>query len=460
MSNKCEGSKLNIGQQRKKRYEKGSISIEASIALVAFIFFMISIISLINICRVQTKVGNALHLAALDISHYSYLYEVTGLYDMDVSIQEAGEGASATLTEKAKKADSMIANTETLLTILESDKDTAQKIVNSEIDPTEGIEKIQDSLGEAQLTIQEMEANFDQVAEEARGIAENPILFVKTLAQCGIGEGFDQLKNYMAGVLAKSLMQDHIEAEGTISDADAYLESLGIVDGLDGMHFGASQIYSGEDHADINLVVMYEVKIFPLMTDATMPFAQSASTRAWLNGDADKVDAPAQAEEAEDDTIWNNPNFPRYEEAAELVEDQLDDSGTYIKSEGNHCFGYDTASNIVHDGNSIDIFAKTYRKSDGTMNMTTVKSKIRHHLNKSNKKLHTFKLEDGSDYTLPDEFHLSFVIYVPENASDEEIAAIQQIMDEWAAENPDLPEGLLSRTLKVERIGGDSPKGS
>lgn len=452
---------LNTQHQGRKKWNKGSISVEASIALVAFIFFMISIVSLINICRVQTKVGNALHLAALDISHYSYLYEITGLYDMDVSIQNAGAAANATLTEKAKKADELIANTETLLSILESDKDTAQQIVDRQIDPIEGIEKIEDSVAQGQLTIQEMEANFDQVAEEARGIAENPILFVKTLAQCGIGEGFDQLKNYMAGVLAKSLMQDHIEAGGTIADADAYLEHLGVVDGLDGMHFGASEIYSGDDHADINLVVMYEVKVFPLLSDATMPFAQSASTRAWLMGDADKVAATeTPAEEKTEDTIWDNPNFPRYEEAAELVEDQLDDSGTYIKSRGNHCFGYDEATNVLYDGNTIDVFAKSYVNADGTMNKTTVDRIINDHMDISNKKQKTFTKEDGSTYKLPKEYKVDFVIYVPDNASDEDMAYILKVMEDWAAANPDLPTGVLSRNLHVERIGGDSPKGN
>lgn len=448
-------------QQERKTRSKGSITVEASIALVAFIFFMISIISLINICRVQTKVGNALHLAALDISHYSYLYEVTGLYDMDVAIQKAGDGASETLAEKAKKADALVANTETLLSILESDKETAQNIVNGQVDPTEGIEQIQDAMGDAQLTLQEMNANFNQVAEEARGIAENPILFVKTLAQCGIGEGFNQLKNYMAGALAKALIQDHIEAEGTIADADAYLEELGIVDGLDGMHFGASQIYTGDDHADINLVVMYEVKVFPLLSDSTMSFAQSASTRAWLMGDADKVTATeTKTEEATEDTIWDNPNFPRYEEAADLVADELDDSGTYIKSKSNQCFGYDEGSNTLYDGNSLDVFANSYRTADGSMNLSTVKSKVRAHLNRSNVKLLGFTTEDGEKYTLPDEINLDYVLYVPENTSDEDIAAIEAIIAQWEEEHPELPEGVLTRNMCVKRIGGDSPKGN
>lgn len=62
-----------------RKYEKGNITIEATIALTTFLFMFIMIYSLITICRVQAKIQVALDGTAKEISQYTYLYNITGL---------------------------------------------------------------------------------------------------------------------------------------------------------------------------------------------------------------------------------------------------------------------------------------------------------------------------------------------------------------------------------------------
>lgn len=269
--------------RRNRRYSKGSITIEASISLIVFVFLIISILGLINIARVQTKVGNALHLAAIEISHLSYLYEVTGLYDLDVGIQNAGAGAGTELKNKVKDADKMVKNVENLTGLL-----------NGTISDIKNFEASGDSLSQTyeqgKKEAADLKANFEGEKEKVREVIDNPVKFLETLLQYGIGEGSNAAKNILAGVLAKGLMEEHITAGDVVTDADAYLKKVGVKDGLAGMHFGASSLYSGDEYTDINLVVMYRVNLFPILGDHfTIPIAQSASTRAWLNGDAVKV---------------------------------------------------------------------------------------------------------------------------------------------------------------------------
>lgn len=472
---------MKVQNVKSAKKNRGSITVEASISLIAFVFFIVSIVSLINICRVQTKVGNALHLAALDISHYSYLYYITGLYDMDVSIQSAGSSAGDKLVEKAKGADELLANTETLLGLLENSKEDAENVFSGQEELQTAVENGQANLETGKSTIQDMKGNFSQIAESAKGIADNPIIFLKTLLQYGIGSGFNQAKNFLAGVFAKALMEDHIEVDGTITDADAYLERLGVVDGLDGMHFGASQLYSGSDHADINLVVMYEVRIFPLFTKLTVPFAQSASTRAWLMGDAEHVQAEAteskpeqtkeedpkeeseeeqeeEPEEEPEEGIWRQGNFERYRTLSLMIAEEQSADGHYVKAndEGNPYFGHNDVTNTLYMGNSIDIFAKSYRKADGSFNANSLKDRIFGHLDRANTYKQSFVMEGGGVYNLPEEVNVDYVLYIPDNASEEEIQALQGLIDEWKASHPDTGDGISSLNISIQKIGGES----
>ena len=62
--------------------ENGVVFIEATIALTAFMFFVVTLLSIVNVCYAQAKIGTALNETAKELSEYSYLYAVTGLNDL------------------------------------------------------------------------------------------------------------------------------------------------------------------------------------------------------------------------------------------------------------------------------------------------------------------------------------------------------------------------------------------
>ena len=270
---------------KSRNRQKGSVSVEATLSLTIFVFFMISLVCLINVCRVQSKVSNALHLAAMDISNISYLYYITGMYDADTAIQTAAKEASGKLVEKIKPVDDVLDNTETLFGLIGSGGTLAVETVKNPSQIGDTLDELRRMKEEGNSEVDALKSNFGSIQEQAKDIAKDPAGFVKLMVQSGIGEGMDVVKNLLAGVFAKSLMEEHISAGDTVGDVDAYLKSLGVEDGLSGMSFMASSLFAGDDNTDINLVVMYRVNIFPLFNLPTIPFAQSASTRAWLSGD-------------------------------------------------------------------------------------------------------------------------------------------------------------------------------
>lgn len=59
---------------RKLKSESGSVTVEATISLSAFMFAIVTILTIINICIVQARVSYAINTTAKEISQYSYLY--------------------------------------------------------------------------------------------------------------------------------------------------------------------------------------------------------------------------------------------------------------------------------------------------------------------------------------------------------------------------------------------------
>ncbi len=66
------------------REESGTIIAEASIVMTTFLMFVVSVLFLINVCRLQLRVSVALNQTALQVSESSYLNKLTG-FDMQFS---------------------------------------------------------------------------------------------------------------------------------------------------------------------------------------------------------------------------------------------------------------------------------------------------------------------------------------------------------------------------------------
>ena len=70
--------------------ERGSVTIEAIISLSAFMFAIVTMMTIVNICIVQAKIAYAINTTAKEISQYSYLYALTGINDREGEVAESG----------------------------------------------------------------------------------------------------------------------------------------------------------------------------------------------------------------------------------------------------------------------------------------------------------------------------------------------------------------------------------
>ena len=77
--------------KNRKKKEKGSITLEASIFLVIFIVFYLAMMDLIQIARAQVVLQYAANEAAREISQYSYVLTKLGIVDKRVSTSTQAE---------------------------------------------------------------------------------------------------------------------------------------------------------------------------------------------------------------------------------------------------------------------------------------------------------------------------------------------------------------------------------
>lgn len=86
-------------QRKKETSEQGAITVEATISLTAFMFMIVTVLTIVNICVVQTKMGTAIHCAAKELSQYSYLYALTGIPESQKKLNDATAETKKTTNE-------------------------------------------------------------------------------------------------------------------------------------------------------------------------------------------------------------------------------------------------------------------------------------------------------------------------------------------------------------------------
>lgn len=234
--------------------ENGYIVIETIGAFIPFVFLIVSILSLINIVTLQSRVHYALTQSANTLSMYSYTLEVTGVAKNLV-----------TMGNKANK-------------------------VTKEID---GMKDDISAVFTGLNGLSGAEAVVDRASGWATSAGENPTEALQGLLNCAMAEGS---KAAFSG-LARSIVSGYL-ANGDMT-GDEYLKSVNVIGGLDGLIFYDFDLFdinsTGENDSvlidkdgNVKLVVRYDVEykfgILPLPFNPKLSITQSVKTKAWLNG--------------------------------------------------------------------------------------------------------------------------------------------------------------------------------
>ena len=274
---------------RCRRARRGSVTIEACISVVAFLFVMLAILFLINISRAQMLLQAAVDKAALEISQYMYLYKVSGLYDADITVQKQGQQAEDTASAAVNNAENLAAGLSALSDGIQKGGSQIGKDISSGDLPAL-FQTVKTAVSENKDAVQEIKANAGGLRDIFTEIKGDPVQFLKNVAALGVSAMGNEAKSFLFSLLAQALVEESLTAPS--ETADARLRALGVVDGVDGLDFSHTMVLdthaaSATPAQDVNIVVLYQVKLMPyLQVSFTRTFAQSASVRCWLGGDA------------------------------------------------------------------------------------------------------------------------------------------------------------------------------
>lgn len=253
-----------------KKDENGYIVVETIGSFIMFVFFMLSIISLINIVVVQARTHYAITQAANTVSMYTYALCLTGVTD---GLQGMDEKSSEAIDE----ANTMIENVDTLFGTLDS---ISQDGFNSD--------KFDQGYESA-----------ENIVEQGKGLIEDPKGTLKLL----LGYGGNEIAKQLFSLVVKPVVKNYL-ANGE-QTADEYLRGFNVIDGVDGLKFNDIDIQNPEldnfvsestdskfidKDGNITIVMSYDIDLklgaLPLPFEK-LEIVQTAKTKSWLKGNGD-----------------------------------------------------------------------------------------------------------------------------------------------------------------------------
>lgn len=273
--------------------EKGAIVVEATVSLTAFIFAIFTILSLVNVCFIQAKIGVALNTAAKEISQYSYLYYALGVNNLESEFHK-GTGNSEQLAK----------NTIDGIGVFMDSFDQAKEGME-----TYDFDAMKEAADNSLETVDSLSTQYGDA------IGDDPKAFILGMAKMAADQGAQEIKTAFAQAIAKSFMKKNL-VSGPGDNADSYLRRHSVVDGLSGLDFNYTTLMAFGQNADIQLVVTYDLRVLRLLNlDLTFKIRQCSKTTAWGNGisilkpeqnetgSKDSADKPGTQKE----NHWDNP---------------------------------------------------------------------------------------------------------------------------------------------------------
>ena len=238
----------------------GYIVFEAIGLFVPLILLMASILSLVNIVTLQTRIHYAMTQAANTLSMYCYVLDVAGLSDKIMSIDEGGEQVRAEI-------DSIKENVAGVL---------------------EGITSIQhDNVPAPGALPSHKPLSYEE------SIADRPAGVMDSMIDFALSESFEVLLEKLVRPIIGRYLANGIQT------GDEYLQSVNVINGLKGLSFHDFDLLSLHNASsrgstllnmggEVRLVVHYEVEymfgVIPLPFRPSMRIAQTVVTKAWLGG--------------------------------------------------------------------------------------------------------------------------------------------------------------------------------
>ncbi|MBQ8604761.1 MAG: pilus assembly protein [Oscillospiraceae bacterium] len=263
-------------KKNKRKNQSGMITVETVLAFIPFIFVVFGIISFTNVFMVHNRIQHALHQTASELSSYTYLYHATGVRNADLQLNQD-------IDVETRPVDQAIEDVNRLLDSIDNLQSSGNRLSSSNLGNLKNnAEQFKNRAGDTY-------AKGQVVVETGKYFMNNPKELISGLSFLLIEKAEDAVKNFMLSAMASGLMNKYLDqtfAGG--KTADAYLKNYGVVNGMAGLDFSNSQLFTDANLEQIDIHVTYQLElpfISALLDDATITMSQRVVVPAWLDGD-------------------------------------------------------------------------------------------------------------------------------------------------------------------------------
>ncbi len=347
---------------RKKR--KGSITIEAAITYPLFLMVLVTFLYIMRIVYTYGLIQHAVSQTAKELSMYTYIYQVSGLGDLNNQVRQATGDRTAQF--------------------------------NSDVDE---VVKLYDKF---------MAGDVNGVASWSYGGTTNPKDILKNIGSALVGEATGEANRQLLKLVAKPLMEGYIGADSKGNSADERLKALRVVGGMDGLNLDGSSLFA--DGKTIDLVVCYAIDpIFPIDIMPSLTLANRAYVRG-LSGET--IFQPSSGgdsgDEEKEKSVWDMRNTL---ERGKAIQEQ--DGTRTLPDHFPTYSAFDSSSGTATATVSIDLRAKSYQSASGIKG--AIEKKCRDIVN-----YQTFTSEDVT-VNAEDIKHRRLVVYIPSSTEERQI---------------------------------------
>jgi len=395
------------------RENKGSLTVEASLALIVFIFAFLSILYLCKFARAQIVLQHAVNQIAKEISQYSYLANKLGLKN------------DKTKSEKMiKDTDKIISEASNLMSLINSEKNELENIIdenkdyeiNDYYDAIKIYKKYDDSGNKIKDSYTKIDGDINAFIGNAKEYLKDPKVLLNGFVEIAKDEIADfAVSKYIAAPLSITLIQKYLP-RGQAS-ANEYLLKLGVDRGIEGLNFDTSTIFKNGSDIDITLIYNMSLKL-PLFPERTLCFIVNASTLGWQSN-LFSIGSVNEDTSSNKTNIWDcNWKIRTYEFAKILMKEfNLSAVRTPLSLDF-----YDYNSNLYTYVHSMNTELKSY-SSDGSLNLLSIKNQIKLYAAdalKDTQRAGAITMEDGTVYDgakLKDKPEIKIIMVIKDTAA-------------------------------------------
>ncbi|MBP1565734.1 MAG: pilus assembly protein [Oscillospiraceae bacterium] len=286
---------------------KGSVTVEASLALPIFLLGFVLILSLVRIIRVESMIQHSVNRMAIELSEYCYAADKLSLTDA---------------------------------------------IVKSNMTVGEAVENIAGMTG----------LMSDETSEDSEGMA-----VITELTDFLLGDTADMaISGPIVEGICHMLMPKYIAENKT--KADKYLEELSGIT-ISDIDFRYSTLL--KDGKSVKLTAIYNLKLNTFgffEDDMKFTMQNNASTAAWLGNmtkkETEEEESEAEEEEENEPTKWKLLNFERGKAWVAQIKSENADKAT-AAGKGIHL--YDEKEGVFTTIRTVNVFSQTYSSYDSSL---------------------------------------------------------------------------------------------